>query len=460
MEPFRYHVFICDQRKPEGIPCCAERGSAATIDSLRKEVAARGLVGEVQITLCGSLGLCERGPNLVVYPEGVWYSGVRPEDIPEIVRSHFVEGRVVERLVSRDAAGLKAEIQSNRAKMLAAQSARDAAGALPDDLNQMLRAYMESRALLTALELDTFTAVGEGSTADEVARKLSTHPRATEMLLNALAAMGLLVKHRQVFRNTTATARYCAEGSKDNARPGLLHLAHLWHRWSTLTECVGAGTAVTQQVRTERSDEWTEAFIAAMHRNARERAPLVVQAIDTRGVERLLDVGGGSAAYSIAFAQASEVLRATVLDLPNVLPIAQRHIDEAGLTARIKTRTGDLRRDRFGTGFNLVLALAICHMLGPEENQDLVRRCFEALAPRGRLVIQDFVLDSDKTAPRQAALFALNMLTGTTAGSTYSVDEYTTWMKAGGFQEIRHVRLPGPSSLMVGTRASERLTSE
>ena len=242
MEPFRYHVFICDQRKPEGIPCCAERGSAAPIDALRKEVTARGLTDEVQITLCGSLGLCERGPNLVVYPEGVWYSGVRPEDIPEIVESHFIQGHILERLVNRDAAPLRAEIQSNRAKMLAAQSAKDAAGVLPDDLNQMLRGYMESRAVLTALELDIFTAVGAGSTGGEVARKVSTHPRATEMLLNALAAMGLLVKQRGLFRNTATTARYFAEGSKDNARPGLLHIANIWHRWSTLTECVRAGT--------------------------------------------------------------------------------------------------------------------------------------------------------------------------------------------------------------------------
>ena len=77
MEPFRYHVFICDQKKPEGVPCCPARGAAETIEALRKEVAARGLLDEVQITTCGSLGLCDRGPNLVVYPEGVWYSGVR-----------------------------------------------------------------------------------------------------------------------------------------------------------------------------------------------------------------------------------------------------------------------------------------------------------------------------------------------------------------------------------------------
>jgi (2Fe-2S) ferredoxin/precorrin-6B methylase 2/DNA-binding CsgD family transcriptional regulator len=452
MEPFRYHVFICDQKKPEGVPCCPARGAAETIEALRKEVAARGLADEVQITTCGSLGVCERGPNLVVYPDGIWYSGVRPEDVPELVESHFVQGRLVERLVNRDAAALRAEIQSNRAKFMAAQRAKEAAGVLPDDLNQTLRAYMESRALLTALELDVFTAVGSGATAEEVAQKISTHPRATEMLLNALVAMGLLVKQQGIFRDTPATARFFAEGSKDNARHGLIHIANIWHRWSNLTDCVRAGTAVGHQEMAQRGDDWTKPFIAAMHHNAAERAPLVVQAVGTTADERLLDVGGGSAAYSIAFAQANEKLHATVLDLPTVLPIAQGHINAAGLAGRVETRAGDLRHDPLGKGFTLILVFAICHMLSPEENQDLFRRCFEALEPHGRVVIQDFILEPHKTAPKQGALFALNMLVGTPAGSTYSDEEYSAWLRAAGFHEVRQIRLPGPSSLMVGVR--------
>jgi precorrin-6B methylase 2 len=319
-------------------------------------------------------------------------------------------------------------------------------------LNQTLRGYMESRALLTALELDIFTAMGSGATAVEVAGKISTHPRSTEMLLNALVAMGMLVKQQGVFRDTPATARYFAEGSKDNARPGLIHIANIWHRWSNLTDCVRAGTAVGHQEMADRGQDWTEPFIAAMHRNASERAPLVVNAVGPAAGERLLDVGGGSAAYSIAFAQAHEKLRATVLDLPPVLPIAQRHINAAGLAGRVETRAGDLRRDPLGKGFTLVLASAICHMLSPEENQDLLRRCFEALEPQGRVVIQDFILESEKTAPKQAALFALNMLVGTPAGSTYSYEEYFTWLREAGFTEVRQIRLPGPSSLVVGVR--------
>jgi (2Fe-2S) ferredoxin/SAM-dependent methyltransferase len=452
MQPFRYHVFICDQKKPEGVPCCPAQGSAATLEALRKEIGARGLLDTVQVTTCGSLGLCERGPNLVVYPEGVWYSGVRPQDIPELVESHFVKGQPLDRLVNHDESAVRAEIQSNRAKFMAAQRAREASGVLPDDLNQTLRAYMESRALLTALELDVFTHVGSGATAAEVARKGSTHPRATEMLLNALVSMGLLAKQDGIYHDTPVTARYFAEGSRDNARHGLIHIANIWHRWSNLTDCVRAGTEVGHQEMADRGDDWTKPFIAAMHHIAAERAPLVAKAVGSTGDERLLDVGGGSAAYSIAFAQANEKLHATVLDLPPVLPIAQGHINAAGLSERIETRAGDLRRDPLGKGFTLVLVSAICHMLGPEENQDLLRRCYEALGPDGRVVIQDFILEADKTAPKQAALFALNMLVGTPAGSTYSYEEYGAWLRGAGFQGVREIRLPGPSSLMVGVK--------
>ena len=108
--------------------------------------------------------------------------------------------------------------------------------------------------------------------------------------------------------------------------------------------------------------------------------------------------------------------------------------------------------DRLGEGYDLVFVSAICHMLSAAENLDLLRRCREALAPGGRVVIQDFILEADKTAPRFAALFALNMLVGTRGGSSYSEPEYAGWLDEAGFREVRHVRLPGNTGLMMGTR--------
>jgi len=114
-------------------------------------------------------------------------------------------------------------------------------------------------------------------------------------------------------------------------------------------------------------------------------------------------VGGGSGAYSIAFAQANPKLCADVFDLATVVPIAQSHIAEVGLADRVTTRVGDLRRDGFGAGYDLLLLSAICHMLGPDENQDLLRRAYAALTPGGRVAIQDHVMNDDGTAPRAGA---------------------------------------------------------
>ncbi len=460
MEPFRFHVFVCDQQKPEGVPCCSARGSGRVIDALRRAIDARGLADEVQVTTCGSLGLCEHGPNLIVYPEGAWYSGLTPEDVPEIVESHFEKHVPVERLIRTGTAGLRAEILTNRDRMLQSRRAREAAGALPDDLNDRIRGFQESRAILTALELDVFNQLADGGTAGALAARLGTDARATEMLLNAMAALGLLVKQDGVFRNSPVAARYFCAASPDNARPALMHTAHLWARWSNLTGCVRAGTAVATEPIADRGEDWTEAFIAAMHRNASERAPLVIRAVTqafppmsgTAGVRRMLDVGGGSGAYSIAFAKADPSLRADIVDLATVVPIAQRHIDQAGVAGRVSIRAGDLRTGALGEGYDLVFVSAICHMLSPQENRDLLGRCHRALAPRGIMAIQDFILEADKTAPRLGALFALNMLVGTQAGSSYSAVEYTDWLSGAGFHAIRHMRLPGPASLMLASR--------
>jgi (2Fe-2S) ferredoxin/SAM-dependent methyltransferase len=452
MEPFRYHVYACDQKKPEGAPSCTARGSAAVIEALRREIAAQGLSDRVQLTTCGSIGLCERGPNLVVYPEGYWYSSVRPEDAPEIVREHLGNGRPVARLASGEPAALAAEIAGNRKKALAAAAAREAAGVVPDEIQVPLRAFMESRVLLTALELDVFTAVKTGGTAAAVASGRDLAVVGAERLLDALVALGFLVKRGDVYANTPLSARFLAEGSPDDARDALRHNLSLWRRWSTLTDAVTAGHAAGVQEMAERGDEWTVPFIAAMDRGAAQRAPLVVQAVGPRDVRRMLDVGGGSGAYSIAFARANAGLRAEILDLPTVLPIAQAHVREAGLTERVTTRAGDLRSDTFGSGYDLVLLSSICHMLGPDENRDLLARAARALAPGGRAVVSDFVLDEDGTAPRQAVLFSINMLVGTPSGRSYRESEYRAFFADAGLVGVERVRLPGPAHLVIGRK--------
>ena len=101
---YERHVFVCENRRPAGHPrgCCASRGGSSVKEALKAELQARGLQGRIRANSAGCLDACEQGPSMVVYPEGVWYGGVTPEDVKEIVERHLVGGEPVERLVVRE----------------------------------------------------------------------------------------------------------------------------------------------------------------------------------------------------------------------------------------------------------------------------------------------------------------------------------------------------------------------
>lgn len=313
-----------------------------------------------------------------------------------------------------------------------------------EDLNQAARGFQESRILLTAIELDIFNAVGDGASAPAIASRIGANPRATAMLLDALVSLEALDKSGDTYRATVESARFRA------ARPGMMHTVNLWDSWSTLTAAVRSGAAVRRPGVEAAESDWTGAFIDAMHANAASQARHMVQAVGAAGAKRLLDVGGGSGAYAIAFAQAEPALQADVLDLPQVTPIADRHIRAAGLADRVRTKHGDLARDDLGQGYDLILLSAICHMLSEAENFDLLARCARALLPGGRVVIRDFILEPGRTAPRGAAIFALNMLVGTRRGNTYTEAEYRDWLRNAGFRQVQ--RLSPTGDLIVATR--------
>jgi len=448
MEPFRFHLFVCTQQKPEGIPSCPSSGSFGVLDALDREIQAGSLNHDVQLTACGCMGLCDEGPVIVVYPAGVWYRRVQPSDVPEIVGAHLRDGKPVDHLVWNDAPAMKAMAVEHGEQFRAAMAAREKSGMLPDRLDQMIRGYMPSRCLLTALELDIFTAVGDGATAQQIGAKIHANARAAGMLLNALVAFKLLSKSGDDYQNTPESARFFVQGSKDNHRNGLLHIANIWHRWSTLTDAVRTGTRV--RIDCDETPEWTRNFIAGMQRNAKDRALLVVKALGTAGVRRILDLGGGSGAYSIAFAKACPDVQCEILDVPEVVPLTTEYVNQAGVAAQVSVRAGDMLQDDLGSDFDIIMLNAICHMFSEEQNRDIFRRAHQALAPNGRLVVQDFILNTDKTGPQHATLFSLNMLVTTDAGSSYNEVEYTRWMKAAGFTKMRRINLPGPSDLIVG----------
>jgi len=322
----------------------------------------------------------------------------------------------------------------------------------PDDIMEIATGFMRSRALLTAFELGVFSAIGDGSKgSEEVARRIKADPRATDRLMNALAAMKLLKKEDGLFANLPLASRFLVAG-KPGYMAGLAHTADLWRSWSTLTEAVTKGTAVNPSDGGVGEDEWRDGFIAAMHYRAKWQASAVVELIDTTGVKRMLDVGGGSGAYSTAFARMREGLSSVVFDLPEIVPLAQGYIEEEGLAGKVTAVAGDYTKDGFGTGFDLVFLSAVIHSNSADVNRALLCKCRNALADGGQVVVQDFVMDEERKGPQQAAIFALNMLVNTRAGDTYTESEIRAWMMEASLSGIERKDTPFGTSLMIGRR--------
>jgi SAM-dependent methyltransferase len=304
------------------------------------------------------------------------------------------------------------------------------------DMIDLSRAFQKSRIFLTAYEMGVFTVLGdEEKSSRAISAAIDADHRGTDRLLNALCALHILKKAGDKYKNSPDAARYLVKG-KAGYQAGLMHTVHLWQAWDTLTDAVRNGGLVRQRPVEGRDDAWFAGFIAAMHGRAAKEAPELVGRLDLSGVSRVLDVGGGSGVFSMAFVRARESIRATVFDLPNVVALTRGYIEKEGLGHRIDTVAGDYNEDELPSGYDLTFLSAIIHSNSPEQNQALFAKISRSLNPGGKLVVSDFIMNDDRTSPAFGAIFALNMLVNTPGGDTYTESEVKSWMSAAGLSFV------------------------
>ena len=153
----------------------------------------------------------------------------------------------------------------------------------------------------------------------------------------------------------------------------------------------------------------------------------------------MLDIGGGSGVYAMQFVEKNPLNKATVFDLPEIIPITKKYIDNEGLSQQFDFIAGDYNKDDWGMGYDMTFLSAIVHINSFNENQILVKKCYDSLNKNGIIVIQDHVMSEMRTEPYAGALFALNMLVGTENGDTYAESEIRAWLSHSGFLEIIRV---------------------
>lgn len=300
-----------------------------------------------------------------------------------------------------------------------------------EHITNLTRGFIESRLMLTAAELDLFTLLaGNWLTVEQLAEPRGWDPRALRILLDALVAIGLLVKRAGTYSTTTLSHEFLSRDGAMTILDSALHGAELWHNWSQLTSrVVGKGTPPKRDP--------VRAFIGTMHLLSPRIAPGIAALVRPELARRFLDVGGGSGAYTMAFLTRDRTLEATLLDLPEVLPICREHLIEGDFADQVRLVPGDLTKDPLPGEQGMVFLSAVIHMLAMGQVKDLFERCFQALVPGGRVVIRDYVMSPDRLQPRAGALFAANMLASTEGGDTYTFVEIRDALAQSGFVDVR-----------------------
>ena len=301
--------------------------------------------------------------------------------------------------------------------------------------------------LLTAAvsHFDLFGRLAERPrTLAELQLELSLAERPAIVLMTALRAMQLLTKNSDgQFELTAIAAEHLVRGEEFDVgsylslaatSPGVMEMVERL-RTNRPAGLSGdeAGAAFIYRDGMKSAMEQTQLaahFTLALSGRAKNVAPVLAAQIPLNKAATLLDVGGGTGIYSIAFLRANPELRAIVFDRPQVLKTAQCFAADYGMADRVQLQPGDMFADPLPNA-DVILLSNILHDWDVAECQTLINRCTAALNPGGRLIIHDVLLNDELDGPLPIALYSAALFT-LTEGRAYSASEYNGWLSNAG----------------------------
>ncbi len=320
--------------------------------------------------------------------------------------------------------------------------------------------------LRTAVQLDLFTLLAsEGPlTRREIAARLQIAEQPARVMILGLTVAGLLRKKGERYANSYLAGLLLDKNSprKITAYVELQHRAMykgLWWMLDSVREYrnVGlkefAGDEPTLYERLAHDPETEAVFQDAMQELSMQANADMARFVDLKGINHLVDVGGGDGTNIIALARQWPHLRASVFDSPTVCEIARKNIARQGLSARLATVPGECFADEFPADAD---ALMFCHFFtiwGERKDRELLEKCYRALPSGGKVIIFNMMQHDDESGPASAAVgspYFLALATGT--GMLYTWNEYETWMREAGFASVRRHRLLRDHGLIIGAK--------
>jgi SAM-dependent methyltransferase len=322
-------------------------------------------------------------------------------------------------------------------------------------LQRMARAYTETAILWAALDLGLFTAVADGATdEDAVAAACGISRLDAERLVVCCLTLDLLRIEHGALVNPPDVARYLVRGERTYAGPWMRFTRRDVPGWFRIAELMTDGPEPTllgmyDDLTVDRARSYHEATYSIGMGAGRR----FVRTVDLSGRSRMLDLGGGSGAYSINVVQARPDMTAVVFDLPPVVEVTREFLVENGVADRVDTVGGDFTSDPLPPDCDVVVMASNLPIYDADVIAGVIGRAHDALLPGGEMHLIGEMLDDDRRGPVDAAMWGMNELLDAGMGRAHTIAECIGYFERAGFRDVAVTEfVPGVLQRVVGRK--------
>jgi len=325
----------------------------------------------------------------------------------------------------------------------------------PDLYFDTIFAFQRSAALKSAIDLEVFTAIGDGArTVKEIAKACRVPERGIRILCDYLTTIGFVTKSGDAYELTTDSAVFLTKRSPaylggTSAFLGSPDVAGYLER---LTQTIRSGT-VEESLVAGDNPAWVQ-FARAMLPMMMPSAQAIADILDTAsaGPMRVLDLAAGHGIFGIVLAQRNPNAEIVAVDWGPVLEVATENAKAMGVGARHRALAGDAFKVDYGSGFDVALVTNFLHHFDWQTNVAFLKKVAGALKSGGRVVVLEFVPNEDRVTPPMAARFSLMMLAGTASGDAYTFRELRGMLTEAGLKDVTAHPLQGPQTVLIATK--------
>lgn len=329
----------------------------------------------------------------------------------------------------------------------------------PEHFWETITGFQRSAALKSAVELEIFTKIAEGSkTARKIAEACGASTRGVRILCDSMTVMGFLTKENGEYGLTDASAAFLDKNSMMYLGGTVdFILSPIQKRgFEDLTNAVikGGSTVTSEGSLDPESPMWVK-FARGMVGMMMPSAQAIAANIGFEPEQSLkvLDIAAGHGIFGIMVAEQYKNAEIFALDWANVLQVATENAEKFGVADRYQLIEGSAFDVEFGTGYDIVLLTNFLHHFDQETNEKLLRKIYQSLADGGKVLTLEFIPNDDRISPPSEAMFSLVMLAATPAGDAYTFAELKEMFESAGFSQNEHIPLaPMPQHLVVSMK--------